>query len=157
MYSWERFTHITVDSFVIALGQQEPGRDGVEIINGVTHVRPGGGFVPDFLLFRKVDVNGSGRIPLYSYLTSVCPSAVSGYREKERLFYDTLDSNDIRWNFEKFLVDRDGKPYKRIYPDQLPETLQGDVAALVQKRAQAETAYPDYGDYAFGTPSLLSV
>ncbi|CAG0898913.1 unnamed protein product [Darwinula stevensoni] len=87
-------------------------------------------------------------------MASVCPTAVSGFREKERLFYDSFDSSDIRWNFEKFLVDRDGKPYKRIYPDQLPETLQGDVARLVQTGARAETTYPEYGDYGGRMPSL---
>ncbi|CAG0904072.1 unnamed protein product, partial [Darwinula stevensoni] len=59
------------------LEQREPGRDGVEIINGLTHVRPGVGFAPNFVLFRKVDVNGSGRIPLYSFLTvSLLPSTL---------------------------------------------------------------------------------
>ncbi|CAG0894506.1 unnamed protein product, partial [Darwinula stevensoni] len=121
---------------------QEPGRDGKKIINGVVHVRPGGGFVPNFILFRKVEVNGNGTIPLYSYLKSVCPTTVSAFREKARLFYDPLDSDDIRWNFEKFLVDRDGKPYKRVHPQQLPETLYDDVARLASKRARPQGAHP---------------
>ncbi|CAG0895185.1 unnamed protein product [Darwinula stevensoni] len=135
---------------VYVLEQQEPGRDGKEIINGVVHVRPGGGFVPNFILFRKVEVNGNGTIPLYSYLKSVCPTTVSAFREKARLFYDPLDSDDIRWNFEKFLVDRKGKPYKRVHPQQLPETLYDDIARLASKRARPQGARPQGSSTGFG-------
>jgi glutathione peroxidase len=46
----------------------EPGDNGTEIMNGVKDVRPGGGFVPNFQMFAKVQVNGKDEIPLYTYL-----------------------------------------------------------------------------------------
>ena len=39
--------------------QQEPAWDGIELMNGVKYVRPGGGFVPNFPLTLKSDVNGA--------------------------------------------------------------------------------------------------
>ena len=47
--------------------QQEPGTEE-EILNGVKNVRPGGGFVPNFQLFAKIEVNGENEHPLYTYL-----------------------------------------------------------------------------------------
>ena len=47
--------------------QQEPGTES-EILNGVQYVRPGGGFVPNFQLFAKIEVNGATEHPLYTYL-----------------------------------------------------------------------------------------
>ena len=60
-----------------------------------------------FPMFEKIDVNGPNRHPLYDQLT------------------DTADAEghdgDIRWNFEKFLVDEDGKPIARFAPQVEPE------------------------------------
>ena len=46
---------------------QEPGRDD-EIMNGLKYVRPGNGFVPNFTLFSKLDVNGAKEDPLFSWM-----------------------------------------------------------------------------------------
>ena len=48
--------------------QQEPGATAAEIFNGIEQVRPGGGYVPQFRLFKKVEVNGSGTHPLFAFL-----------------------------------------------------------------------------------------
>lgn len=48
--------------------QQEPGSNYSEILNGIKYVRPGGGFVPNFQMFKKIDVNGKDEHPLYTYL-----------------------------------------------------------------------------------------
>jgi glutathione peroxidase len=68
-----------------------------------------------FPMFEKIDVNGDDRHPLYSQLAELADA--SGH------------TGDIRWNFEKFLVDRDGTPVKRFSPMAEPE---GDevVAAI---------------------------
>ena len=48
--------------------QQEPAWDGIELMNGVKYVRPGGGFVPNFPLTLKSDVNGANEHKLYTHL-----------------------------------------------------------------------------------------
>ena len=60
-----------------------------------------------FPLAEKVDVNGENRHPLYDELTKVADS--SGH------------SGDIRWNFEKFLVGRDGNVVARFNPTVVPD------------------------------------
>ncbi|CAG0903848.1 unnamed protein product, partial [Darwinula stevensoni] len=120
---------------------QEPGATLEEITNGMKHVRPGKGFEPNFPLYKKIETNGKGQHPLYEYLKSACPSTSSKFYRTSRLFYEPLDGRDIRWNFEKFLVDGNGKPFKRIHPNQLPSTMEKDVALLVQRlRENATTA-----------------
>lgn len=48
--------------------QQEPGSNGTEILNSLKYVRPGDGFVPNFQLAQKSDVNGESEHPLYTYM-----------------------------------------------------------------------------------------
>ena len=48
-------------------GLQEPGHND-EILNGLKYVRPGGGYVPNFLMTTKSDVNGPDEHPLYTFL-----------------------------------------------------------------------------------------
>ena len=60
-----------------------------------------------FPLFEKIEVNGEGRHPLYDELTPVADG--EGH------------TGDIRWNFEKFLVDENGKPIARFAPQVEPE------------------------------------
>ncbi|XP_063115821.1 epididymal secretory glutathione peroxidase isoform X2 [Cavia porcellus] len=48
-------------------GKQEPG-DNSEILPGLKHVRPGGGFVPNFQLFEKGDVNGENEQKIFTFL-----------------------------------------------------------------------------------------
>lgn len=60
-----------------------------------------------FPLFSKIDVNGPGAAPLYKFLTS-----------KD---LQPAGKGDISWNFEKFLVDREGKVIARFSPRTKPE------------------------------------
>ena len=70
-----------------------------------------------FPLFEKLKVNGDDAHPLYQYLKSALP----------------LDGkNDIRWNFEKFLIGKDGKPVKRYSPKTKPAELAADIEALLK-------------------------
>ena len=48
--------------------QLEPEANGTEILNALKYVRPGDGFVPNFQMFKMVDVNGKNEIPLYTYM-----------------------------------------------------------------------------------------
>lgn len=97
-------------------GKQEPGQRH-EILPGLKHVRPGNGFVPNFLLFEKGDVNGKKQHPVYNFLNSACPPVGDSFGDVHgRLFWEPLSVNDIKWNFEKFLVGPDGKPVMRWHP-----------------------------------------
>lgn len=60
-----------------------------------------------FPLTEKVEVNGDGRHPLYQQLVETADA--EGH------------SGDIRWNFEKFVVDRDGRVVARFSPQTLPD------------------------------------
>ncbi|MEU9225918.1 glutathione peroxidase [Streptomyces massasporeus] len=68
-----------------------------------------------FPLTEKVEVNGEGRHPLYDRLT--------GFADAEG------HSGDIRWNFEKFLIGRDGQVVARFSPQTEPDAAQV-VAAI---------------------------
>lgn len=69
-----------------------------------------------FQMFGKIDVNGDNTHPLYKYLKT----SLSG----------TM-GNDIKWNFTKFLIDRNGKPVKRFAPTVKPEEITGDIEKLL--------------------------
>ena len=74
-----------------------------------------------FPLFEKIEVNGTGRHPLYDELTAVADA--DGY------------TGDIRWNFEKFLVSPDGEIVARFNPTITPE----DPALISAVEAQLPT------------------
>jgi glutathione peroxidase len=69
-----------------------------------------------FPLFEKIDVNGAGAHPLYTYLK----------REKSGLL-----GSSIKWNFTKFLVDRSGRVVARHAPTTTPQGLKRDIEALL--------------------------
>ena len=69
-----------------------------------------------FPLFAKVKVNGKEEEPLFSYLKS---------EQKGTL------GNAIKWNFTKFLVDRNGKVVERFSPMTEPEKIENDIIKLL--------------------------
>jgi glutathione peroxidase len=92
-------------------GEQEPG-DEAEIKNfceaqfGVT-----------FPLFAKIDVKGKNTSPLFDYL-----------RHEAKGFAWT---SAIKWNFTKFLVDRNGKVIRRYGPQVVPAALDEDIKKIL--------------------------
>jgi glutathione peroxidase len=64
-------------------------------------------------MFAKIDVNGAGTHPLYAFLKA----------EKRGL----LGSEGIKWNFTKFLADKDGQVLARYAPNVEPEAIAGDI------------------------------
>jgi len=103
-------------------------------MNGLKYVRPGGGFVPNFPLTEKLDVNGANQHPMYTYLKDVCPSVSHAFRKP--ITYDPTYTEDVKWNYEKFLVGPDGRPIYR-YSDMVdPRSdagMMADIAAEVAK------------------------
>ncbi|WP_292528359.1 glutathione peroxidase [Methylocystis sp.] len=70
-----------------------------------------------FPMFAKIDVNGESAHPLYRLLKREAPGI--------------LGSEAIKWNFTKFLVDREGRVVKRYASTDKPEEIAGDVEALL--------------------------
>ncbi len=69
-----------------------------------------------FPLFSKIDVNGEKEEPLFSYLKS----------QKSSLF-----GKNIKWNFTKFLVNKNGEVVKRYSPTTKPEKIESDIIRLL--------------------------
>ncbi|XP_045860741.1 epididymal secretory glutathione peroxidase-like [Meles meles] len=93
-------------------GKQEPG-DSSEILPGLKHVRPGRGYIPNFQLFEKGDVNGEKEQKVFTFLKLSCPHPSEVLGSLRHISWDPVKVHDIRWNFEKFLVGPDGVPVMR--------------------------------------------
>lgn len=112
-------------------GLQEPGEEH-EIMNGIQYVRPGSGFIPKMTLFQKLEVNGDTESTIYTFLKNSCDYTDTDFESK--LFYSPLRVGDIHWNFEKFLVDKNGKPYTRYHPEVVEyQALVTDINYLLSK------------------------
>mmetsp|Transcript_1058 Transcript_1058/g.2814 ORF Transcript_1058/g.2814 Transcript_1058/m.2814 type:complete len:111 (+) Transcript_1058:298-630(+) len=90
-------------------GGQEPGSK--EEIRSFVN-----GYGVRFPVFGKIDVNGPNTHPLYKFLKSGTPFLA-----------------DIKWNFGKFLVDKDGKVVERYGPPTSPLTIEADIVKLLDE------------------------
>lgn len=113
--------------------------DDDEILNAVKYVRPGNGFEPNFDVYGKIEVNGANVHPVYQLMKGAAPdwpradqrcTVVDTGPSKLKLVPNGL--GDVQWNFEKFLVDRNGFVAGRYAFNQMPETLADDIAALIK-------------------------
>jgi len=109
---------------------QEPG-DGQEIPNSVRYVRPGNNFITRVHLMDKIDVNGQSESPLYKWLKSACPAPSLNFIDAGDISWNPVYTNDITWNFEKFLIDRTGKPFARYDPGTDGSDLAADITRLL--------------------------
>jgi len=112
---------------------QEPGT-AQEILNCIKYVRPGGGVEPKFNLTEKIDVNGPAEHVIFTHLKGLCPSPTTVFSGKESLMYDTFRDTDIRWNFEKILLNRDGHPVVRFNSAVQPEDMVPDIEKLLNEQ-----------------------
>ncbi len=71
-----------------------------------------------FPLFGKIDVNGEDTHPLYDFLKTQAPGI--------------LGSKGIKWNFTKFLVNKEGKVIKRYAPTTKPSAIEADIEKLLK-------------------------
>jgi glutathione peroxidase len=92
-------------------GHQEPG-DEAEIRSFCSLK-----YDVTFPMFAKVEVNGAAAHPLFKHLKSSATGV--------------LGTEGIKWNFTKFLVDREGHVVRRYAPTDKPESLEGDIEALL--------------------------
>jgi glutathione peroxidase len=72
-----------------------------------------------FPLFAKIEVNGSGAHPLFTFLKKARPGL--------------LGSEAIKWNFTKFLVNREGQVLKRYAPSDTPEKIEDDLRGMIER------------------------
>ena len=86
----------------------------------------------------KIDVNGENESPLYTWLKSQAPDEeVKGLKNKALMKMIASISNttkapgDIKWNFTKFLIDRQGQVVKRFGPTTAPEEIGAEIAKLI--------------------------
>lgn len=84
-----------------------------------------------FETFSKIDVNGKDAIPLYKYLKENAPKELKGSEKEEGFLRGMLFGNKIKWNFTKFLVDKDGKIVKRFSPGFKPEDIEKHIKELI--------------------------
>ncbi|MEN9657881.1 MAG: hypothetical protein RL571_1346 [Pseudomonadota bacterium] len=92
-------------------GAQEPGNEA-EILDFCTTK-----FNVSFPLFAKVDVNGENAAPLFTWLKGEKPGL--------------LGIEAVKWNFSKFLLDRQGKVVDRFAPMTKPEDLSAEIEKLL--------------------------
>lgn len=92
-------------------GAQEPG-DQAEIESFCSL-----NFGTKFPIFKKIKVNGDEATPLFNFLKEEAPGV--------------LGSKAIKWNFTKFLVNREGRVLKRFAPKDKPEDLTADIEELL--------------------------
>lgn len=92
-------------------GAQEPG-DAEEIKTFCSLT-----YDVKFPLFAKVDVNGDNASPLYKFLKEEKPGI--------------LGTEGIKWNFTKFLVNREGQVVKRYAPTDKPEDIKKDLSKML--------------------------
>ncbi|CAM3486389.1 MULTISPECIES: glutathione peroxidase [Saccharibacillus] len=70
-----------------------------------------------FPIFEKVDVKGENAHPLFQYLSDEAPGL--------------MGSKSVKWNFTKFLIDKEGRPVKRFAPQTAPDQLEKDIEKLL--------------------------
>jgi glutathione peroxidase len=92
-------------------GHQEPG-DDAEIATFCQR-----NYGVSFPLFKKIEVNGAGTHPVFAYLKKSAPG---------------LLGDSIKWNFTKFLVDREGRVVDRFAPATPPEKIEADIEKLLK-------------------------
>ena len=92
-------------------GHQEPGN--ADEIQTFCSTR----YDVTFPMFAKIDVNGDGAHPLYKHLKQEAPGI--------------FGTQAVKWNFTKFLVDRNGKVVKRFAPTDSPESIGKELAAVL--------------------------
>ncbi|XP_006825262.1 glutathione peroxidase-like [Saccoglossus kowalevskii] len=105
--------------------KKEPGSND-EILNGLREVRPGGGYVPNFEIFEKVNVNGATQTDAWAYIKGNCHSPVDELGDSKYLFWEPFNNRDVRWTFlERIIIGADGLPYIRYNDPSDPYTPGG--------------------------------
>jgi glutathione peroxidase len=99
----------------------------------------GATFGVQFPMFAKIAVTGQGKHPLYAELTSAVPDAEgdkAAFRDNLKGYgLPTTEDPEVLWNFEKFLLSRDGAVVARFSPDVTPDDER--VTSAIERELQA--------------------
>lgn len=79
-------------------------------------------FDVEFCMFSKINVNGDNAHPLYKFLKSKLGGTLGDF---------------IKWNFSKFLIDRNGVPFKRYAPTVAPKEIEDDIVKLLNAKPES--------------------
>ncbi|STZ76698.1 glutathione peroxidase [Bergeriella denitrificans] len=93
-------------------------------------------FGTQFKIFDKIDVNGPNTAPLYAYLKAQKPEDKGNLSFKDLLIKlaslgEKREGSDIKWNFTKFLVNRNGEVVERFAPSVKPSEIEDDIQILL--------------------------
>ena len=113
-------------------GNQAPGSD--DEIHEFCSLK----YNTSFDQFTKIDVNGDNESPLYTFLKEkIADDVIEGMKNKmsmkaiEKISKTSINKNDIKWNFTKFLVDREGKVVGRYSPTYKPLDMEEKIQELI--------------------------
>lgn len=92
-----------------------------------------------FPRFKKIEVNGPGESPLYTYLKDTVAKSEDGGSLVMKMAINAAskangksgEDGDIKWNFEKFLIDRNGNAVRRFAPTVVPAKLESAIKELL--------------------------
>jgi glutathione peroxidase len=112
-------------------GDQEPGTDA-EIQEFCST-----SYSATFPVFGKIEVNGPGADPLYAYLRKEAPGDFGPgngflYEHVRQTRPESLGTDEIKWNFTKFLADRDGAVLRGYEPTITPGQIRPDLGPLLK-------------------------
>lgn len=90
----------------------------------------------DFPRFAKIEVNGEKADPLYVWLKQQLPAdsgdeSAAAFENRVKRHTPDILPEDIKWNFGKFLIDRNGNAVARFSPAVAPQTLEAAIQALL--------------------------
>ena len=113
-------------------GNQAPGTD--EEIHEFCALK----YNTSFDQFAKIDVNGENELPLYTLLkNAIQDDKINGIKNKmamkaiEKISKTAKEEKDIKWNFTKFLIDREGNVIARYSPTYNPLDMEDDIKKLL--------------------------
>lgn len=115
--------------------RQEPAANATELYLGMAWVRPGlqrgYNFKPDFPMTKKISVNGVDSHPIFNYLKGACPPPWEQFWPSDKCLWEPKHSSDVRWNFEKWLIAKNGRPFRRYHSYTEPYHLEQDIQFLL--------------------------
>ncbi|MGL6125023.1 MAG: glutathione peroxidase [Metamycoplasmataceae bacterium] len=86
-----------------------------------------------FEMFSRIDVKGEKQSPLYKFLTKEMPheNCIYKFLMKFKKLQKKFKSDDVMWNFEKFLINKEGKVVKRFASTKKPEKIEKYIKNLL--------------------------
>ena len=113
-------------------GKQAPGSD--DEIHQFCQLK----YNTSFDQLSKIDVNGENELPLYTFIKNqIKEDVIDGIKNKmamsaiEKISTSCEKDGDIKWNFTKFLVDREGNVVERYSPTYKPEDMEDKIKELL--------------------------